>query len=290
MPFGGRLNTTPLLAGSALGGAHFRVNGIRQHVMRYARQDRESREPASLLVLPGITSPAASWNSVAERLGQRWDTHVLDWRGRGLSSHGKELDYSIDAMAVDLNTYVADRSINEYAFLGHSMGAHVAARATVELGMTPKCTVLVDPPMAGPDRPYPYSLAYFLQSLDEANKGIAGSDLLSAHPQWSDADRQLRAQWLHTCDARAVSCAHQEFHNGRFERDAVRLRVPSLMMSAEHGVCDANLLQRLLEANAGLELCRIDGVGHMIPWDDPEAFLQATETYLSNHMKEAPCR
>lgn len=269
------------------GGAHVQINGIRQHVMRYTR---EGVVQPCLLVLPGITSPAASWHRVAQRLGEAWDTHVIDFRGRGLSSHGETLDYSVDAMAVDLRAYVAARNIREYAFLGHSMGAHVAARAAVDLGMTPACSVLVDPPMAAPDHPYPYPLDFFLQALDKAEQGIIGDDLLPVHPHWNDADRQLRAQWLHTCDARAVSCAYEEFHNGRFEADAVNLRQPSLLMTAENGVCDAERVQQLLQANTCLEPQRIAGVGHMVAWDDTEAFLYATNFFLRRHMKEAPCR
>lgn len=64
-------------------GANVQANGIRQHYLRYGGQG-----PA-LILIPGITSPAITWGFVAERLGEKYDTYVLDVRGRGLSSSGR---------------------------------------------------------------------------------------------------------------------------------------------------------------------------------------------------------
>ena len=43
-----------------------------------------------------ITSPAATWSFVGEVFGRFFDTYILDVRGRGLSSSGPDLDYSLD--------------------------------------------------------------------------------------------------------------------------------------------------------------------------------------------------
>ena len=75
-------------------GYNVHANGIRQHLIHYP-----GKGPAMLLI-PGITSPAITWGFVAERLTEKFDVHVLDVRGRGLSQAG-ELDYSLDAMARD---------------------------------------------------------------------------------------------------------------------------------------------------------------------------------------------
>ena len=54
-------------------GAHAHANGIRQHYMRYGGE-RAGRD--AVIVIPGITSPAATWGFVAERLGRQFDTYV----------------------------------------------------------------------------------------------------------------------------------------------------------------------------------------------------------------------
>ncbi|WP_423056696.1 alpha/beta fold hydrolase, partial [Achromobacter xylosoxidans] len=80
-------------------GANVHANGIRQHYLRYGGADGARAERDALILIPGITSPAVTWGFVAERLGQRYDTYVLDVRGRGLSSADPGLDYSLDAQA-----------------------------------------------------------------------------------------------------------------------------------------------------------------------------------------------
>ena len=77
-------------------GYNVRANGIRQHLVRWVGPEGAPQ----LLLIPGITSPAVTWAFVAERLAERFEVHVLDVRGRGLSEAG-DLDYSLDAMAAD---------------------------------------------------------------------------------------------------------------------------------------------------------------------------------------------
>ena len=60
--------------------AHCIANGIRLHYL-----DFSTARAAPRSVLPGITSPAATWAFVAERLAQTHRVVVPDIRGRGLS-------------------------------------------------------------------------------------------------------------------------------------------------------------------------------------------------------------
>ena len=68
------------MSSTFLYGFHVPANGIRHHLLRYGGKGPK------LLVVPGITSPAVTWGFVAETLAQHFDVHVLDVRGRGLSS------------------------------------------------------------------------------------------------------------------------------------------------------------------------------------------------------------
>ncbi|MEG2269582.1 MAG: alpha/beta hydrolase, partial [Acinetobacter sp.] len=75
------------------------MNGVRIHYLRYGGKGHP------LILIPGITSPAITWEFVAERLGQVFDTYVLDVRGRGLSSSGPEHDYGTDVCAQDIVSF-----------------------------------------------------------------------------------------------------------------------------------------------------------------------------------------
>ncbi|MFH0298462.1 alpha/beta fold hydrolase, partial [Bradyrhizobium sp. 31Argb] len=83
-------------ASGLLYGAHVRANGIRQHYLRFGGSG-----PA-IVIVPGISTTAAQWAFIAERLCSGHDVFVLDVRGRGLSESGPHLNYSLDACASDL--------------------------------------------------------------------------------------------------------------------------------------------------------------------------------------------
>ena len=96
-------------------GANVRANGIRLHYLRYGGSG------TPLIVLPGITSPAATWDFVARRLAATNDVYVLDIRGRGLSQGGSELDYSLDAYAADVVAFASALRFDRFMLLGHWM-------------------------------------------------------------------------------------------------------------------------------------------------------------------------
>ncbi len=96
-------------------GANIRANGIRQHVLRFGGVG------TPLFLVPGITSPAPTWAFVGEWFGRRFDTYVLDVRGRGLSEHGPHLDYSLEACAADVLALAQALGLNRFHLVGHSM-------------------------------------------------------------------------------------------------------------------------------------------------------------------------
>ena len=102
---------------SLLHGYHVRANGVRLHLLRYGGQGPR------MLLLPGITSPAITWGFVAERLARHFDVHVLDFRGRGLSSSAPGMDASLDAMVTDVLELLGVQAWSSVTLLGHSMGA-----------------------------------------------------------------------------------------------------------------------------------------------------------------------
>lgn len=257
-------------------GYHVRANGVRLHLLRYGGQG------PCLLLLPGITSPAATWGFVAERLARHFDVHVLDFRGRGLSSHGPELDASLDAMAADVRAVLAALGGAETTLLGHSMGARVAIRLAARHPEGIARLLLIDPPVSGPGRrAYPTPLAWYLDSIRLAQRGMSAEELRPFAPTWTDAQLQLRAQWLHTCDEDAVSQAYRGFHQDDIHADLARLRTPGLLMVA--GRANVILAEDAAEIRAlapDLVQCTAIHAGHMVPWDDEHDFHRLLGDYL----------
>ncbi|MFT3691013.1 alpha/beta fold hydrolase [Paenirhodobacter sp.] len=247
-------------------GYNVHANGIRQHLIRYPGPGPE------LLLVPGITSPAITWGFVGARLAERFDVHILDVRGRGLSEAG-DLDYTLDAMAADVVALAG--GMNRPLVMGHSMGARTAIRAARLNPDVISGLILVDPPMSGPGRRgYPANWAWYGDSIRIAQKGCGIDDMRKFCPTWTDEQVALRAEWLHTCQWGAIRIAFDGFATDDIHADMAQVRLPARLVIAGGATVvlpeDAAEVQSLMPQ---IDIRRVEGAGHMIPWDDLEGFL-----------------
>jgi N-formylmaleamate deformylase len=251
-------------------GYNVHANGIRQHLVHHAGNG------PSLLLIPGITSPAVTWGFVAERLTEAFDVHVLDVRGRGLSEAGA-LDYSLDAMAEDAIAVAEAAGLGKPVVLGHSMGARTAIRAARKAPEAFSGLVLVDPPVSGPGRrAYPSAWNWYEDSILMAQKGCSGEDMRRFCPTWTDEQNALRAEWLHTCQLDAIRTAYDGFHTDDIHADLPHLRLPMrLVVAGGATVIGKEDIAEICQLSPGIEVMIVEKAGHMIPWDDLEGFLSA---------------
>jgi len=256
-------------------GRHVLTNGIRLHYVRLGR----GRPP--LVLIPGITSPAVSWEFVAERLADRNDVYVLDNRGRGLSQGGQNLGYRLDDYAADTAGLISALALGRPDIVGHSMGARIAVRLAVR---SPECVgrlVLVDPPVSGPGRrPYPPPLQPYLDSIDAVSRGEGLEQMRSTLP-WSEDKLEQRMEWLPTCDRTAVVESYRSFHQEDMHGDLPRVAADTLLLYAEKGdtVREADADEIVAALKRGSKK-RIDGAGHMIPFDRLDAFVSAVQAFV----------
>ncbi|WP_427312824.1 alpha/beta fold hydrolase [Cupriavidus sp. H39] len=263
-------------------GANVHANGIRQHYLRYGGQAGARAQRDAVIIVPGITSPAVTWGFVGERFGQQFDTYVLDVRGRGLSQAGPGLDYSLDAQAADVMAFAVALGLRRYAIVGHSMGARIGIRAARSQPAGLTRLVLVDPPVSGPGRrAYPAQLPWYIDSIRLAQLGIDAEGMRRFCPTWTEEQLRLRAQWLHTCDERAILASFNGFHEDDIHGDLPQVAVPALLMTAGRGDVireeDVQEMRRLLPA---LLVAHVANAGHMIPWDDEPGFYRAFGDFL----------
>jgi N-formylmaleamate deformylase len=256
-------------------GGHAHANGIRLHYLRYGGAG------TPVIFVPGIASPAVGWGFVAERLGKRFDVYIMDVRGRGLSESGDHLDYGLDACAADVNELAAALGIDRYIVMGHSMGARIGIRAARTGGRALEHLVLIDPPVSGPGRrEYPMPLAPYIELLEKARRGHAYEQIKSKY-QWKDEHIRLRAEWMHTCDTRAIITAHRGFHEDDIHQDLPHIKVPtSLMVAGKGGVILPEDIREIEKLMPSIAVARVDGAGHMIPFDDSEGFFTALNKFL----------
>lgn len=253
-------------------GYNLHANGIRQHLIHTKGSGPQ------MLVVPGITSPAITWGFVAEGLAKNFDVHVLDVRGRGLSETG-DLDYSLDAMADDVLAVAAQ--MDRPVVLGHSMGARNAIRAAARDATDIAGLILVDPPVSGPGRrAYPSPWPWYQDSILDARRGCSAEDMKKYCPTWSEEQRALRAEWLHTCHLGAIRIAYDGFHTEDVHADLPKIKRPMrLVVAGGAPVIQDEDIAEIRDLAPEIEVRTAEGAGHMIPWDDLEGFLDAVADF-----------
>jgi N-formylmaleamate deformylase len=267
-------------------GAHVQANGIRQHYLRYGGAGGERATRDAVILIPGITSPAVTWGFVAERFGRHFDTYVLDVRGRGLSEASDTLDYSLDAQVADVIALTQALALPRFALVGHSMGGRIAIRAAGRQPAGLTRVVAVDPPVSGPGRrAYPAKLPWYVDSIRLARRGITLEQMREFCPTWTEEQLRLRAQWLHTCDERAIVTSFEAFQTDDIHADLPRIAVPLLLITAERGdVVRPSDVEEMRGLAPQLAEVRVPDAGHMIPWDHEANFHRAFGDFLGHSL------
>lgn len=257
------------------------VNGLRHHLLSYG-----SGRP--LLILPGITSPAATADFLATRIAKLgFAVHALDIRGRGQSDVAPSGAYRLEDYAADIAAIVAAQKWERPAVIGHSMGARIAAAyATTYAASDHGLIVLIDPPVCGPGRSkYPTSLESFMTQLAEAKAGATPEAVRRFYPKWPERELRLRLEVLPTCDETAVRESHAGFENEDFFAYWRKVTAPAAMIcGAESPVVTAEAVADLRAVNPAIPLHIVPEAGHMIPWDNFEGFFSVLTPMLKRHL------
>jgi N-formylmaleamate deformylase len=261
-----------------LSGRSAYVDGdVRLHHLEYGDSG-----PA-VVIVPGITSPAGTWEFISTDLAREYRVIALDIRGRGLSDKPAD-GFTLDDYARDVAAVIRALELERPALVGHSMGARIAAATALAAPGLTGSLVLADPPLTGPGRdPYPMPLEAFMAQLAAVNSG-AGIEELGRHfPTLTQEQLEVRAEWLPTCEENAVRESWLNFHREDFFGLLQGLEPPVLFMYGAQSpvVTEASLPLVRATAADGVQIVPIAGAGHMIPWDNPADFMAETRRFLA---------
>jgi N-formylmaleamate deformylase len=253
------------------------ANGIRLHYLAYG----QAGQP--LVIVPGITSPAITWEFVAEMLAGDFRVITMDVRGRGLSEKPSS-GYTLPDYAADAASFIEALELERPIVLGHSMGARIAAALGALHPEAPGPLIVVDPPLTGPGRrPYPFPLHVYVEALREAQAGATADDMRRYFPTWSDEQLQIRAEWLATCDERAVVETYENFAREDFFGYWRTLSAPLVFVYGEESpVVPPSGVEEVAAANPAAAIVGVPSAGHMIPWDNLPGFLTEVRRFADS--------
>lgn len=220
-----------------------------------------------VIILPGITSPAATMDFIARDLRSVGRVIVPDLRGRGLSDNAS--DFSLESYANDVEDILQAWQLRHPILVGHSLGARIAAAAVARDASLFLGALLLDPPMSGPGRPYPTTLEMFTTQLDEAVAGTNAQEVAGWWPKWSHEELVSRSLWLASCTRDSILKTHQGFESEQFEHYWSELPAnTTLLYGADSPVVTAEDVTNLNAMRSDIEIAEVPNAGHMLPWDN----------------------
>ncbi len=83
-----------------------------------------------LLILHGYFGNGDNWKTIADKVSDKFQVHLIDQRNHGRSFHTDEFDYEL--MIEDLCNYIEHHQLEKVNLLGHSMGGKTVMLYAVE--------------------------------------------------------------------------------------------------------------------------------------------------------------
>ncbi len=242
---------------------------------------RSGRRGAPVVVLVhGLTDDGRTWPDLVDRWAGTWDLHALDLRGHGTSPRftDDELPRSPEVMLDDLLD-VLDAQPEPVALVGHSLGGLLSLRASLARPAKVRALVLEDPARPhGSHTPAPDFVAAIEGGLDAAARDRqAEVERMRRETPWSETEIQAWADSRGRVDREYVRRG-MFLGDGAWEEAFGALAVPTLLVLPP----DAPMAPRPEGFdNPLVRTVVVEGAGHCVRRDRPEAWYAAVEPFLA---------
>ncbi len=264
------------------------LSGLRFHYLEWGH----SSSPA-LVLLHGFGSHARSWDHVAVAMADRFRVLALDQRGHGDSDRAPHGDYTVRAMAGDLQQFSDALCPGRFTLVGLSMGGRISIAYTAAHPGRVERLVLVD---IGPEIA-PEGLARIQTTVSNVPEELESAEqayqvLRAAAPRYSEALLRHRLQHsFNRLPSGKLTWKYDKVLREQTRRgtrdipnlwpDLGRITCPTLIVrGAESDVLSPEIAKRMLATLKDGRLVEIPDAGHTVPGDQPEAFIKAVRAFL----------
>jgi len=244
-----------------------------------------------LCLVHGFTQTGTSWEPVTARLrGRGYDVVTPDVAGHGRNSDAcTDLWGAADLLASDASDAQAARSARDAVWVGYSMGGRVVlhlALAHPELvaGLVLVSTTagITDDAERAERRRADETLA-----CDVERDGVAAFvERWLEGPLWGSLPRE-RAGIEHRLGNTAPGLASSLRLAGTGSQEPLwprlaEISAPVLVVTGERDVKFAKIGAELAAAFPSASVATIEGAGHAAPWEQPDAFVDVVDRWLTH--------
>jgi pimeloyl-ACP methyl ester carboxylesterase len=249
----------------------------------------------AVILIPGLATTGAVWDSTVARLEDRYELHTLTLAGfGGPQALGEPF---LPRVAAALAEYVEEQRLVKPVLVGHSLGGFVAFMAASESPDAFAGVVAVDgvpflPALANPGAT-PASQAQPAEDIKRLYRsmsreqyltqtGLALSSMITA-----PADVERARTWASASDPSAVGVAVAEMMTTDLRDDAARITAPVLLVGALGAAPEA--MRETFRAAYRSQVAAVprssvafaERARHFIMLDDPSFFFSTLESFLT---------
>ncbi len=267
---------------------------------RIAHDIYGSGEP--LVLLHGTPASSLIWRNLLPHFTRRgWQVHLFDLLGYGHSERPRDpdVDTSISAQVPVLETLMQHWGLTSAHLVAHDFGGAVAQRYALAAPQSVRTLTLVDS-VSFDSFPSPRTrelmqngIASLLSAPDKAHRAHFRAWLLSAVSRPENLDPQALETYLELISGPVGQSSffqHQLRHYDPRHTLEIAGRLHKLgqlpvkiIWGADDAWQDPAWAHRLQQAIPGAELSIVDGCGHFIQEDNPDALAGLLLDFLSRH-------
>jgi pimeloyl-ACP methyl ester carboxylesterase len=247
----------------------------------------------AMILIPGLASSGATWDSTVARYQDRYECHVLTLAGfAGVPRIPAPM---LETVREDLAAYIRDKKLVKPLIVGHSLGGFLALDFASKYPDLPGKLIIVDA--------YPSLAAIFRPDVtpEQAKSESAMTrKYMTAQPAseqgaraqirmmvTGDADFERIMTWSRASDYSAVVDAMVELYGSDIRANLASIQSPTLVMATWIAYKDYTD-RKTLEENARREYAKLKGVDlritdtarHFIMYDDPQWFFTQIDGFL----------
>lgn len=241
-----------------------------------------------VIILHGVFGSSDNWMSIAKALGEHHKIYLVDLRNHGDSFHDEVFTY--DAMMEDLEAFIKKEKIQDPIILGHSMGGKLAMKFAVNHpDLFDKLIVVDIAPRAYP--PHHQKILEGLKSIDleQLKSRKDADDALAEYIQEKGVRQFLLKNLTRDKDGHFkwklnLPVIAQKIENvGEGLEEQLASDKPTLFIRG----ANSNYIRNedmivIVSIFPNAEVKTIEGAGHWVHAEQPEAFLSLVQQFIRN--------